>query len=306
MMEKAETLQEYYRRSCRKLPDDLKDSNGKNAHFNVLKRNNCYASLHFSRKDYYKICLTQGSAILHTDKGTITIDQPAIFFSNTNVRFGWENVSPMQKGYVCLFNDLFIGNELRKALSNLFKLFRNDIYSFIFLQNEQYELIAQYFEWMLKEYNSDFVYKKQVIEDFLRLIAYTTIKLRMASGEIEKGVSEGDLVNRFIDLLEKQFPIESPDNALVLKTPADYAHQLQVHVNHLNYCLRSYFGKTTSDLIQERILQEALDLLQYSHWRIAEIAYSLGFEYPQHFNNFFKRKTGKSPRNYRSLLLADV
>lgn len=305
-MEKVETLQEYYRRSCRKLPDDLRNSDGKDAHFNVLKRHNCYASLHFSRKDYYKICLTQGSAILHTDKGNIRIDQPAIFFSNTNLRFGWENISAAQRGYVCLFNDLFIGNELRKALTSLFKLFRNDIYSFIFLQDDQYEQFAQYFEWMIKEYNSDFVYKKQVIEDFLRLIAYNTIKLRLGSGEVEKRLSDADLVNRFTNLLEKQFPIESPDNALILKTPADYAHQLQVHVNHLNYSLRTYYGKTTSDLIQERVLQEALDLLQYSHWRIAEIAYSLGFEYPQHFNNFFKRKTGKSPRSYRGVLLGDI
>jgi len=304
-MEKAETLLEYYQRTCRNLPQDLVSTNGKNAHFNVLKRNNCYASLHFSRKDYYKICLTQGHAILHTDKGNITINQPAIFFSNTNLRFGWENLSPAQKGYVCLFNDLFIGNELRKALSNLFKLFRNDVYSFIFLKKEEYALFAQYFEWMLNEYNSDFVYKKQVLEDFLGLIAYTTIKLRMASGEVEK-MPDGDLVNRFNDLLEKQFPIESPDNALVLKTPADYAGQLQVHVNHLNFSLRSYFGKTTSELIQDRVLQEALNLLQYSHWRIAEIAYSLGFEYPQHFNNFFKRRTGKSPRDYRGLLLVNV
>lgn len=304
-MEKAETLLEYYQRTCRNPPQDLVNSEEKNAHFNVLKRNNCYASLHFSRKDYYKICLTQGHAILHTDKGNITINQPAIFFSNTNLRFGWENLSPAQKGYVCLFNDIFIGNELRKALSNLFKLFRNDIYSFIFLKTEEYALFAQYFEWMLKEYNGDFVYKKQVLEDFLSLIAYTTIKLRMAFGEVEK-MPDGDLVNRFSDLLEKQFPIESPDNALILKTPADYARQLQVHVNHLNFSLRSYFGKTTSELIQDRVLQEALNLLQYSHWRIAEIAYSLGFEYPQHFNNFFKRRTGKSPRDYRGLLLANI
>lgn len=305
-MEKAETLQEYYRRTCRKMPADLMDGGRNNAHFNVLKRNNCYASLHFSRKDYYKICLTQGQAILHTDKGAISVDRPAIFFSNTNVRFGWENISPAQKGYVCLFNDLFIGNELRKALSNLFNLFRNDVYSFLFLDTEQYDLLSQYFEWMLKEYNSEFIYKKHIIEDFLRLITYTTIKLRMGQGTLEKKVPDSDLVNRFCDLLEKQFPIESPDNALVLKTPADYAQQLKVHVNHLNYSLRSYFGKTTSDLIQERILQEALDLLQYSHWRITEIAFSLGFEYSQHFNNFFKRKTGKSPREYRNLLLYDI
>ncbi|GAA4807504.1 response regulator transcription factor [Olivibacter ginsenosidimutans] len=304
-MDKAETLQEYYRRTCRALPDDLKDSDGMRAHFNVLKRNNCYASLHFTRRDYYKICLTQGQALLRTDKGTIKIERPAIFFSNTNIRFGWENLSPEQKGYVCLFNEQFMGNELRKALDNLFKLFRNDTYSFLFLQAEQYEQFTQYFEWMLSEYHSDFVYKKQVIEDFLRLIAYHAIKLRMADGKIlEK--PDGDLVNRFYALLERQFPIESPDNPLKLKTPADYAHQLQVHVNHLNYSLRSYFGKTTSTLIQDRTLQEALDLLQYSQWRIAEIAYGLGFEYPQHFNNFFKKKTGKSPRDYRDLLTINI
>jgi len=305
-MEKAETLLEYYQRTRRSLPEDLVNTNGRSAHFNVLKRSNCYATLHFSRKDYYKICLSSGKAILHTDNGNIVIDRPAIFFSNTNVRFGWQNISSEQKGYVCLFNEYFITNELKTALVSLFTLFRNDIYSFIFLTEEQYNQFSQYFEWMLKEYHNDFVYKRHIIEDFLRLITYTVIKLRMALGQTDKSLPNSDLVNRFYELLENQFPIESPDNALQLRTPANYAEHLQVHVNHLNFSLRSYFGKTTSVIIQERILQEAFDLLQHSHWRIAEIAYSLGFEYPQHFNNFFKKHTGKSPREYRSSLYLPI
>jgi AraC-like DNA-binding protein len=46
-------------------------------------------------------------------------------------------------------------------------------------------------------------------------------------------------------------------------------------------------------------MAEALSLLRNTDWTIAEIAESLGFDYPQHFHNFFKKQTGLGPREYR-------
>lgn len=105
----------------------------------------------------------------------------------------------------------------------------------------------------------------------------------------------------FIELLERQFPIESSHQKLKLRTAKDYADRLAVHVNHLNKVLKENTGKTTTELISNRLMQEAKILLKETDWNISEIAYSLGFEEIAHFSNFFKKYSSVTPLGFRSL-----
>jgi len=84
-----------------------------------------------------------------------------------------------------------------------------------------------------------------------------------------------------------------------LRSPVDFAEQLSVHVNHLNRSLKEITGKTTSQLIAERVSQEARVLLKRTNWNISEIAYSLGFEELSHFINFFKKHFAQTPKAFR-------
>jgi AraC-like DNA-binding protein len=103
-------------------------------------------------------------------------------------------------------------------------------------------------------------------------------------------------------LLEKQFPVDSPRYTLVLKKASDFADKLSVHVNHLNAAVREITGKSTTAHINERILNEARSLLTHTSWSVAEIAFSLGFDYASYFNNFFKKHTGLTPMALRKPL----
>jgi AraC-like DNA-binding protein len=103
----------------------------------------------------------------------------------------------------------------------------------------------------------------------------------------------------FIELLERQFPIESPNQTLKLRTARDFADRLSVHVNHLNKVLKENTGQTTTSLIAGRIIKEAKILLKQTDWNISEIAWSLGFEEVAHFSNFFKKQTTLSPLAFR-------
>lgn len=85
-----------------------------------------------------------------------------------------------------------------------------------------------------------------------------------------------------------------------MRTANDYARQLAVHVNHLNKVLKEHTGKTTTDLISGRLVQEAKILLRQTDWTISEISYSLGFEEVAHFSNFFRKQTSLSPVAFRS------
>jgi AraC-like DNA-binding protein len=105
----------------------------------------------------------------------------------------------------------------------------------------------------------------------------------------------------FIELLERQFPVESPRQKLKLRAAKDYADRLAVHVNHLNKALKENTGKTTTELISNRLMQEAKILLKETDWNISEIAYSLGFEEIAHFSNFFKKNASVTPLGFRHI-----
>jgi AraC family transcriptional regulator, transcriptional activator of pobA len=106
----------------------------------------------------------------------------------------------------------------------------------------------------------------------------------------------------FIELLERQFPIEGEGQLIQLKTPLDFAKALGIHTNHLNKVLKETTGKSTTEIINGRIAEEAKILLKQTTWNISEIAFALGFDEVAHFSNFFKKYTAISPSKYRKLM----
>ena len=89
----------------------------------------------------------------------------------------------------------------------------------------------------------------------------------------------------------------------MLKTATDYSDRLSVHVNHLNRIIKQVTGRTTTDLINGRIVQESVQLLRHTTFSIAEIGFALGFEEPASFSNFIKKHTNLSPKEYRIRLM---
>lgn len=299
-MAPSESIKAYYERTSRVLPPELMHSDAPTPHFNVLKRGNCYASLNFTRRDYYKICLSKGTAELFTENGTVTIDRPAIFFSDTNLRYGWQNLSQEQAGYVCLFNEFYITPDLRHVFLKFTNLFGPKCYPFLFLDDGGYDHFSSYFKQLIDEHRSGFIHKDEMIRNILKLMVYSAIKHKYASLELTYNASTSDLVvTRFLNLLDSQFPIDSPAEMLQMKSPVNFALMLGIHVNHLNHCVRQATGKTTTELIHERLYKEAAELLLHSEWPVADIGYSLGFAYPQHFNAFIRKHSGKSPKEFR-------
>ena len=295
-----ESLKEYYLNGQYELPADMIEWTDNQSHFNILKRKNCFRTLNFSRRDYYKMVLLKGTAVLMTEKGDVTIDQPALFLSVRHVRYGWRNMSEGQEGFSCLFNETFIQPRVRDAFRKLIALFPDPTAPYLFLDEKEYQLLFQYFELLNREYAADFNFRDQMINDWLHLVLWSVIRIQSHRLGIQTSQFHSEFVVRFQQLLGQQFPVDGPSSSPKLKKPADYAEQLNVHVNYLNYLLKKELGKTTTELIQERMLVEAVDLLLYSNWRITEIAQALGFEYPQHFHAFFKRMSGQSPREFRS------
>jgi len=308
-MESIESLWHYYKLTNKEIPKDLLCSKGETSHFNVLESIACSATLPFVRRDYYKICLLTNDMDFQTEEGEFKIKGPSIVFCNTEIKYAVlkRYTSEDQHGFICLFNEEYLSADIKTPLIRLFSLFTNSGYPYLTLTKADYEKFSRLFSLMVQEYAGSFEYRKEMLNSLLRLIIFESIKIfNFRCPDVKKLESEDRLVRNFMKLLDSQFPIDSPNNIISLKAPSDFADKLNVHINHLNHILKVGTGKSTSNLIYQRIVSEAIDLLKYSDWSISDIGYSLGFEYPQHFSNFLKRYTGHSPRNYRTNLVNNI
>jgi AraC-like DNA-binding protein len=156
---------------------------------------------------------------------------------------------------------------------------------------------------MLSEQNTDYIFKDDLIRNHINLIIHEALKMQPTDSFFKHKNASSRITSLFLELLERQFPIESPNRPLGLKTAQDFAQGLSVHINHLNRSVKVITGKPTTAHIAERIVNEAKALLQHTDWSIADIAYALGFEYPTYFNNYFKRITGTIPKSLRTQIV---
>jgi AraC family transcriptional activator of pobA len=84
------------------------------------------------------------------------------------------------------------------------------------------------------------------------------------------------------------------------KAASDLAKQLNVHTNHLNPAMKEVTQGTTSQLIAQRLLQEAQILLKHSVWSVSEVFYALIISKVRYFNNFFKRHINLNLLKFRN------
>ena len=159
--------------------------------------------------------------------------------------------------------------------------------------------VAALFEKMISEINSDYAFKYDLLRSYLNELIHLALKTQPQENLYEHQNANSRITAIFNELLERQFPIETPVQRFSMRSASDFADSLAVHVNHLNRAIKNTTGKTTTALIAERIVAEAKALLKHTDWNISEISNSLGFEEPAHFNNFFKKFTAQTPSKFR-------
>lgn len=296
-MSHIESLEEFYRRLPAPGPGIFTRHQG---HFNVYSRAFCSRGpTPYSRRDFYKISYIVGEGTLYYADRAIVIDSPALVFSNPMVPSSWEASSSRQEGYFCLFTEDFVrAHDKNSAMlgSPLYRPGGNPVY---FIPATRQGVVNEIFRKMQLELGSEYLYKYDLLYNYVSILVHEALKMEPADSFFRAGNASTRIAALFIELLERQFPIDSPAQVLTLRTAADFAKQLSVHVNHLNRAVKEITGKTTSEHIAERIAVEARALLMHTNWNISEIAYALGFGYPSYFNHFFRKQTGSAPRALR-------
>ncbi len=299
MPAKSESLEEFYQHKLNMnyLPAGLQNEIG---HFNVFRLEDCISTpVHYSRKDFYKVTLIRGKNRYHYADKSIELDGPTLIFFNPQVPYTWEPLSGDTSGYFCIFTKSFFTEKILGGLNELpmYQVGGKPAYSLNQTQDEQ---VSAIFLKMLDEINSQYTYKYDLLRNYVTEITHLALKSRPSESLFQHPDANSRITAVFAELLERQFPIETQGQRFTMRSAKDYAEQLSVHVNHLNRAVKETTGKTTTDLIAERLLGEAKVLLKHSDWNISEIGYCLGFEEPSHFNNFFKRQTQFTPKAFRA------
>ncbi|MBL3550366.1 helix-turn-helix domain-containing protein [Chryseobacterium sp. KMC2] len=276
--------------------------------FNVYRRESFECSAHLEtvyRRDFYKISMISGgTGILSYADRFIKIDRPCVVFLNPLIPYSWEPTSAVQNGYFCLFTEDFVNPSLKNESLSKSVLFKAGGDHIFFPTADSIEFLKTVYENMLKEVQSDYHHKYELLRSYVQIIMHEVMKMQPPP-TFHKHLNASERIHTlFFELLENQFFINSPDKVLSLKNANEFASQLNVHTNHLNKILKETTGKTTTEWISERITKEAKSLLHFSNWDISEIAYCLGFEHSSNFIIFFKKKTGESPNRFRKRVLS--
>lgn len=307
---KTTSINEFYKEMfgacCPHLEAFLDDNKNRDiGHFNVFNISELYKAcktkpeMPYNKRNYYKISLVNGhNSAEYADK-TVEIKDFALLFSTPRIPYRYNPLSQNQKGHFCVFTKDFMTKSKTGVVIDELPVF-NLGSDFIFeISSNQYSEVEHIFDKMRTEISSDYIYKYDLLRNYVMELIHIGQKLKPHIS-IENSINaSARITTLFIELLERQFPIESVNQALQLRTAKDYAYTLRIHVNHLNKVLKDATGKTTTEIISSRIIQEAKILLRQTNWNVSEIAYSLGFEEVAHFSNFFKKHTRLSPLNFR-------
>jgi AraC family transcriptional activator of pobA len=297
------TLDQFYKDTAALIPEGINKEIG---HFNVFKVDEMVARfkktavMPYNRRAYYKISIISGRNKAEYADKEIEIEKNALLFATPKIPYNWLPQDDTQSGYFCIFTDEFLVQAKSGVVLDDLPIFRPGGYPIFQLSDQESAEITAIFEKMYKELSSDYAYKYDLLRNYILEVIHYGQKLQPATALYPSHTASARVSSLFVELLERQFPIESPHQKLHLRTAKDYADRLAVHVNHLNKVLKEHTGKTTTAIISGRITQEAKILLKQTDWNISEISYCLGFEQVAHFSNFFRKQTSLAPVAFRA------
>lgn len=299
-MDRIETLEAFYKRKYNWVPNSLLNEIG---HFNVFNleppSDMQPKSLPYRRRDYFKVMLMLGeNEILYADR-IIKVEKQALVFSNPFIPYQCADLTRIEGGFFCIFNQHFFH---QYGDLNQYSVFQPKGEHVFEVTDVQVSQIRSIYTRMFEEIGSNYLHKYDVLRNLVFELLHFAMKMRASTVCGNQPAHAAHRISTlFLELLERQFPIEENHPQMILRTASDFAQQLNIHTNHLNRALKTITKKTTSQIIAERILQEAKILLKNSYLSISDIAFALGFSEATHFNNFFKKHTQTSPLKFRNL-----
>jgi YesN/AraC family two-component response regulator len=173
----------------------------------------------------------------------------------------------------------------------------NNIYQppFILLDESSASRVSMLFGQMKSEMKNSALAQIEILVSYLKILLITSSRLKTEQQpetlEMIPDVKEPFILQSLKDAIERNFKKKY--------SASDYAEVLNISVKALGKITKSYFNKTITELISERIIIEAKRELYLTKKTVKEIAHELGYEDEHYFSRFFKVNADISPHFYR-------
>ena len=224
------------------------------------------------------------------DEGTMSFVAPnqviAVDEDNDRNKDGWS----------LLFHpDLIRNYPLGKNIKN-YGFFNYEVNEALHLSDEEDKLIESLVQNIEKEFQSriDTFSQDVVVSNLELLLNYCN---RFYNRQfVTRKMANNDLLSKFENLLSNYF---EDNSKMGLPTVTNLAEQLNLSPSYLSDMLRTVTGQNTQQHIHTKLIEKAKDILTTTNLSVSQIAFELGFEYPQSFSKLFKAKNGVSPLEFR-------
>jgi AraC family transcriptional regulator, transcriptional activator of pobA len=265
----------------------LKDKLGSEAFFKVSRFKEVIKRTKPHKHDGYfeLICIVEGEGFHQVEMDTYPIQAPELYFLKPNQVHCWQ-FTAIPKGFVLLFKEEFFDAITEAPILNLIR--NLDEISRVSL-SEHLGLIG-FFEEMRKEYESPGQFSKDIIAGYLRAIFSRILQLSEFGEEDQK--KEDTLYRKFQKLLSEKCP--------ELHLVTDFAKLLNTTPQNLNAICRKYSSKSASEHLTDQLSLEAKRYILHTDLSMNEIADRLAFNDASYFTKFFKKRTGKTPLQFKA------
>ncbi|WP_018612288.1 helix-turn-helix domain-containing protein [Segetibacter koreensis] len=205
------------------------------------------------------------------------------------------------KGYALVFHpDLVHGTSLGRLIQD-YTFFGYQSNEALHLSNRERKIVLDCFEKIKYELEHAIdKHSRRLIVSNIELFLNYCIRFYERQFITRDNVHKG-ILERFENLLNEYFETDKPQT-IGLPSVAYCANELNLSSSYFGDLVKKETGKTAQEYIQTRVIDEAKERIFDHSKSVSEIAYELGFKYPQHFIRLFKQWVGQSPNEFRSSL----
>jgi len=203
------------------------------------------------------------------------------------------------KGYALIFHpDLIHGTPLGKHIQD-YTFFSYQSNEALHLSERERKIVLDCFskiEYEL-EHAIDNHSKRLIVSNIELFLEYCT---RFYDRQfITRDIVLKGILERFEHLLNNYFQSDKPQ-IIGLPSVAYCANELNLSAGYFGDLIKKETGKTAQEFIQSKVIDEAKERIFDQSKSVSQIAYELGFKYPQHFTRLFKQRVGQSPNEFRN------
>ena len=196
-------------------------------------------------------------------------------------------------------SDLIRKSELGKTIDH-YAFFSYNVNEALHVSDEEKKLLEEIISRIVKEYSQNIdKHSQELIVSQIKLLLDYCTRYYDRQFHTRSNLNK-DIVTNFEELLKDYYNSDNPSENGV-PSVKHFGEALNLSPYYLGDLLKKETGRNTQEYIHFYIIERAKTALLNSTDSVSQIAYDLGFEYPQHFSKLFKNKTGMSPKEYRKV-----